>query len=192
MIDRLLGWLLFLPVPAVLYVFTAAPFGEARSIAMGVALMVTHRLYARPWALRRATERCLWCASSAAEQTLTLGEPLGTTNWGACLHHRAPLSRFLGFAAKYGRLIRIGILGSIAVLVTIGLFRHDIASALFRIGVAITVLPLGYWAPHFGTSFEGKLPFPVHIQALIGTLWVTWLFRIVGTIWLVLGTWRLL
>jgi hypothetical protein len=29
------------------------------------------------------------------------------------------------------------------------------------------------------------LPFPAHVQALIGTLWVVWLFRLVGLWWLV-------
>ena len=29
------------------------------------------------------------------------------------------------------------------------------------------------------------MPFPVHIQALIGTAVMLWLFRIVGVVWLV-------
>jgi hypothetical protein len=34
------------------------------------------------------------------------------------------------------------------------------------------------------------VPFPVHIQALIGTWAVLWLFRIVGLAWLALATWH--
>ena len=30
-------------------------------------------------------------------------------------------------------------------------------------------------------------PFPVHIQALIGTWAVSWLFRVVGVAWLILA-----
>lgn len=32
-----------------------------------------------------------------------------------------------------------------------------------------------------------RVPFPVHIQALIGTWAVLWLFRLVGLVWLVQG-----
>ena len=67
--------------------------------------------------------------------------------------------------------------------------------ALFRLGVALTVLPFGWLAPGSRRAAStspaaesqpaGRLPFPVHIQALLGTLWVVWLFRLVGLWWLV-------
>ena len=48
------------------------------------------------------------------------------------------------------------------------------------------VLPLGWLAPSGPLrSASRRLPFPVHIQALLGTLWVMWLFRLVGLWWLV-------
>ncbi len=46
--DRLLGLLLFLPVPLVLWLLTRQPLGTLASLAIGFALMATHRLYARP------------------------------------------------------------------------------------------------------------------------------------------------
>jgi len=60
------------------------------------------------------------------------------------------------------------------------------AVAVFRLGVALTVLPFGWLAPLTGPAGPtGRLPFPLHIQALLGTLWVVWLFRLVGLWWLV-------
>ena len=43
--DRLLGLLLFLPVPLVLWLFTRQPLSTLASLAVGFALMATHRLY---------------------------------------------------------------------------------------------------------------------------------------------------
>lgn len=195
MIDRLFGILLFLPVPAVLWLFTAAPFGVGRSLALGAGLVATHRLYARPFALSRAARRCLWCGGAPHQpQAVTLREPLGLTPWVTCSRHRAPLLRFFSFAARFGMATRVGILGSILLLFVASMaWRFDGAVALFRLGVAITVLPLGWFASWCGTlpSNDTPLPtpFPVHIQALIGTYWVTWLFGLVGIVWLVRAVW---
>ena len=59
--------------------------------------------------------------------------------------------------------------------------------AVFRLGIALAVLPFGWLAPLAGPPGGPKrrLPFPLHIQALLGTLWVVWLFRLVGLWWLV-------
>ncbi len=195
MIDRLFGILLFLPVPIVLWLFTTAPFGVGRSLALGTALAVSHRIYARPFALARSARRCLWCGGPPREpRTVTLREPLGQTAWASCSDHRAPLLRFFSFAARFGTATRVGILGSIAALfVAAMVWRFDGAVMLFRLGVALTVLPLGWFAVWCGTlpSDETPLPtpFPVHIQALIGTYWVSWLFAVIGVAWLVRAVW---
>src|SRR5262249_61453965 len=61
--------------------------------------------------------------------------------------------------------------------------------AFFRLGVASSVLPLSLFAPFSHGAVPGRLrpPFPVHIQALIGTWAVLWLFRLIGLAWLGLG-----
>ena len=64
--DRLLGVLLFLPVPVVLLLFTRMPLGVGESLALGVAITITHRFYARPFARSRADRRCLWCGGQRA------------------------------------------------------------------------------------------------------------------------------
>jgi len=75
--DRLLGILLFLPVPVVLVLFTRAPLGVGISLALGVGLMLTHRLYARPFALARADslKASLPVAAGLIQLTLILYSP---------------------------------------------------------------------------------------------------------------------
>jgi hypothetical protein len=48
------------------------------------------------------------------------------------------------------------------------------------------VLPLGWLAIRRPPSADPlRVPFPVHIQALVGSWTVMWLFRVVGAVWLV-------
>jgi hypothetical protein len=194
--DRLAGLLLFLPVPAVLVLFTWQPLGTWASLGLGAALMATHRLYARPFALARASRRCLWCGEPAGEgPPVDLDEPLGRTSWRACgSPHASRLARTLGWAAGHSRFLSVGILGTLALFLGLAVvaalgrpawLEPADAVAFFRLGIALTVLPLGWLAPENRSGPSGgRLPFPVHIQALLGTLWVLWLFRLVGLWWL--------
>jgi len=197
--DRLIGVLLFLPVPIVLFLFTRAPLGIAWSLALGVALMLSHRAYARPFALARASRRCLWCGRAVAEgPAFDIEEPLGLTRWRACGEaHGMRARRFLEWAGAHRRFLLIGILGTLgafllaAAAMAAGLAdgrRYPDAVNAFRLAIALTVLPLGLLATR-GTAADAPLrpPFPVHIQALIGTWAVSWLFRVVGVAWLILA-----
>ena len=198
--QRIAGLLLFLPVPVVLALFTRQPLGPWPSLAIGVLVMATHRLYARPFALAHRGGRCLWCGAQAgAGPSFELREPGGVTSWRACsTRHEGLARRTLGWAAAHGRFLAAGILGSLAAFLVLavavasgrvrGIEMAD-AVAVFRLGVALSVLPLGWLGPSRGpaASADGTLPFPVHLQALVGTLWVVWLFRVVGLWWLVAG-----
>ena len=202
---RLLGLLLFLPVPLVLALFTRQPLGTFASLAAGLLLMASHRLYARPFALRHAAGRCLWCGGGAgAGQALRLREPQGETGWSACSGaHRQSLRRVLGWAGRRRRLLQLGVLGGLAVVLLLspaaalgragGLQPAD-AVAGFQLLVALAVLPLSLLGPLAPPAEEEPLvvPFPVHLQALIGTWAVLWLFRLVGAWWLWAGLRRLL
>jgi hypothetical protein len=196
--DRVLGLLLFLPVPAVLYLFTQAPLDPPISLALGVVLMASHRLYARPFALARAGRRCLWCGGAAADGPgLTVVEPPGSTQWRACgEEHAAAGRRFLGWAGAHRTFVQAGILGTLALFLALalvaalrpwGLVRYADAVGVFRLGIAATVLPLSILGPRGPDGRPLRTPFPVHIQALIGTTAVLWLFRIVGLVWLALA-----
>ena len=196
--DRLTGLLLFLPVPLVLFLFTGQPLGPWISLGAGVVIMLTHRLYARPFALSRAHRRCLWCGGPAGDGPgVALEEPLGRTCWRACgASHAGLLARTRGWAAGRRLFLGVGILGTLALVLALsvgvaagqaaGMEAAD-ATGVFRLGVALTVLPFGWLGPLTGPADgpKGRLPFPVHVQALVGTLWVLWLFRLVGLWWLV-------
>ena len=153
--------LLFLPVPLVLLLFTRAPLGILPSLGIGVALMLTHRLYARPWALARAGARCLWCgadlkATASARLGIPIQDPLGIASWGACGDAHARSARaVLMWAQRQSRWLQLGILGSLAVFLAWALAAglaqlsppaFADASAFFRLGVGATVLPLGWLA----------------------------------------------
>lgn len=189
--------LLFLPVPLVLWLFTAAPLGPVASVLLGAAIIASHRLYARPFALARAGRRCLLCGGSAGDgPTLEIEEPLGTTAWRACSEaHANALARVLACAHLSRLPLKIGILGGLAVLLPgtllagadrLGTLAHADAAALFTLMVGAAVAPFGWLALTHRSDPQGpaRLPFPVHIQALIGTRAVLWLFRIVGLVWL--------
>jgi hypothetical protein len=196
--DRLIGLLLFLPVPLVLFLLTGQPLGPWLSLGAGVTILLTHRLYARPFALSRAQKRCLWCGGPAGGgPRVDLDEPLGRTSWRACgEEHASLLTRTLVWAGDRSLRLRLGILGSLLALLGLsvaaalgwppGLAAAD-AAAVFRLGVALTVLPLGWLGPLASPPGRptGRLPFPIHLQALVGTVQVLWLFRLVGAWWLV-------
>lgn len=207
--PRLVGVLLFIPVPFVLFLFTRAPLGILPSLGVGVLLMLTHRLYARPWALARAQSRCLWCGAAlppgagSALLAFAVEEPPGRTAWRACREdHARPLRSVLEWADRRRRLLAVGILGTLGVFLAWGLASglgwlgrttFDDAVAFFRLGIALTVLPLGWLAARTdpGES-DGALrsPFPLHAPALVGLRAVLWLFRLVGLVWLAQGSLR--
>ena len=200
MLPRLAGILLFLPVPAVLWLFLARPLGTLPSLALGIAVMLTHRVYARPFALAYATRRCLWCGGRVGEgPVLVVEEPRATTTWRCCrASHETAVRRLFGRAARWSRYLRAGILGSLLGFLVLAVAAErgrlpgvtiEDASCVFRLGVALTVLPLGWLAIPLGPREPGRLrsPFAVHVQALVGTRAVLWLFRLVGLWWLLLG-----
>jgi hypothetical protein len=202
--TRLTGVLLFLPVPLVLFLFTRAPLGILPSLGIGIVLMLTHRLYARPWALARAHWRCLWCGAdiaatlSAAE--LVLADPLGRASWCACREaHARPVRAVLAWAAVRSRFLTLGILGTLGVFLAWAAalqflapsrLEHADAVAFFRLGIAACVLPLG-WLSSRSEAAPGEAlrsPFPLHVPALVGLRTVLWLFRLVGLLWLAQGS----
>jgi len=202
---RAQGVLLFLPVPIVLWLFTRAPLGVAASLGLGVVLMATHRLYARPFALGRAEARCLWCGGSAGDgPRFEVKEPLGTTPWRACgARHAERLARLLGWASAHARGLQAGILGSLVAFLPLALLadrgglgplRYPDVVNLFRAAVAVSVLTLALRYGSAEPDAAGRLrsPFPIHIQALVGSAVVLWLFRLVGAAWLGLALFHFL
>lgn len=195
--ERVVGLLAFLPVPLVLWLFTAAPVGAVSSLLLGVVIMATHRLYARPFVRRHAPTRCLWCGGPAScPVPVTVDDPLGPVNWTACTPAHADRAlRTVTTAERWRRFLVTGILGGLAIFLAFsgaaaagwhGGPSHADAAAIFKFAVAITVVPFGLVASRGAPgSATPRSPFPLHIQALIGTAAVLWLFRLVGLLWLV-------
>lgn len=200
--TRAAGVLLFLPVPLVLFLFTRAPVGILASLVIGILLMLTHRRYARPWAVARGRARCLWCGAdvapgSAAADQLEAADPLGPATWRACRDpHARAVGAALGWAARHGARLQVGILGTLGVFLAwavalalgrAGPLTFEDAVAFFRLGIAATVLPLGWLAARAEPAGGGpfRSPFPLHVPALVGLRTVLWLFRLVGLAWLV-------
>ncbi len=128
---------------------------------------------------------------------MTITEPFGVTTWRTCREaHAQRVTRMLTWAHRRSMFLKVGILGTLAVFLPAALLastgrlgpaRYDDAVAFFRLGIALTVLPLGWLSAGPGPlpgSEPLRAPFPVHIQALIGTRVVLWLFRLVGLVWL--------
>jgi hypothetical protein len=197
--SRAAGILLFLPVPIVLWLFTRAPLGVPVSLGVGVVLMVTHRFYARPFALRHAQERCLWCGGGSGDGLqVEVRDPLGVVAWRACTPaHRDLVARLVTWADAHAPALKVGILGTLALFLPMSLLAdrgrlgpatYADAVALFRLAIAASVLTV---ALRFRDALPGAVdrlrsPFPLHIQALIGSAAVLWLFRLVGVAWLLL------
>lgn len=192
--ERGAGALLFLPVPLVLVLFVRTPLGLALSLGLGVAVMASHRAYARPWVIARAARRCLWCGGSGAVEPVAVSDPLGAAAWSACPRHAEPLLAFVGWAERRARGLLAGILGSLVVLLGVGAAvaagalqpeRYADAVALFQGSVGLSVLPLSLLGPRSPAPTRARSPLPLHIQALVGSITVVWLFRVVGAVWLV-------
>jgi hypothetical protein len=197
-LDRLTGFLVFLPVPIVLVLFTRAPLGIGLSLVLGIAIMVTHRFYARPFARARADRRCLWCGGRAdGGPTLVVADPLGTDPWRACSDpHADRARRFLGWTQAHRLFLQVGVLGTLAVFlgalawIAFGRARasaYGDAVHAFRLAIALMVLPLALFYGRTPGPETPRAPFPVHLQALLGAWAVSWLFRLVGAAWLVLA-----
>ena len=130
---------------------------------------------------------------------LVVEEPLGTTTWSTCQPgHAQRMQGVLAWAEDHGVWMRVGILGTLGAFLVgvplaaaerLGSVTVEDGVSLFRLGIAVTVLPLGWLAPYRAADprERWKSPFPVHIQALIGTWAVMWLFRLVGLAWLALA-----
>ena len=200
--GRSIGILMFLPVPLVLWLITMLPLGPAWSLSLGLLIMLTHRLYARPYALQRARRRCLWCGGAVGDRdavAIEVREPGGAVTWQACGGlHATRLQNVLNWMSRHKLLVRVGIgLSLIAYLVgavlaaagKTGSVTTGDLSAAFRFAVAVTVLPTGWLGPRSGRQVADALqvPFPLHIQALIGTAAVMALFRWIGLVWLIVS-----
>ena len=196
------GILLFAFIPLVLFLFLRQPLGPGASLALGLAVMLGHRFVAAPWMARHARLRCLWCARRS-DPACSLEVRAGGRLWAmaACgEEHRLRTGRFLTFLDRLRVPIALGIFIPLALLLggslssSLGhpLMSHELNALQFRVAVATTVVAasVGYLAIR-SPAGELACPFPLHNLFLIGIGNTLWVFRLVGTWWLVDGLLRM-
>ena len=198
------GVLLFLFIPAVLYLFVAHPEPLVASLVGGVVLMLGHRFLALPYAERVRAAKCIWCNrwldEGAAAERVTVADGASEVVFAACPGHAAPAHRFFVWVDRRRLPLRLGIaLPLLALLVALGLAAAGrtsplpVATDLFRLVVGITVNAAA-WGP-FVPAPAGSVPraaFPLHNFSLLGVRAILWIFRLVGLWWIVSSAWGLL
>ena len=203
--TRVIGLLLFLPVPLVLFLFTRAPLGVLASLAVGVLLTLTPPPLRAPVG-PRARAHALPVVRGGRRVGRVPGRRArdrgadGPHGWRACREaHARPVRAVVEWAAHRRPFLTLGILGSLAVFLAWGAgsgfgwpggLAYDDAVAFLRLGIALSVLPLGWLAARGDAAPADALraPFPLHVPALVGLRTVLWLFRLVGLVWLVQGS----
>jgi len=197
----LLGILLFLFIPLVLYLFVAHPAPVGGSLVAGIAFMAGHRFLARPYMLATRPHKCIWCnrffdGRRSAELAVELAQAgaLPPLELLACAAHVEPTRRFFGFLDRARLPLRLGIglplgllLGSLVAFAAGFGDRTESATQLFRLGIGLTVnfAALGPW---LGAPRErSRAAFPVHNFYLLGSRAILWIFRLVGVVWIVAG-----
>ena len=203
--GTIFGVVLFLFIPAVLYLFVAHPAPVGASVAAGLLLMIGHRFLARPYMLAARPYKCVWCnrvfdegagAGRVPHRAVELAQggdapPLELL---ACAAHVERTRRFFAFVDRCRQPLRLGIglplgllLGSlVAYSAGIGDWTER-ATALFRLSVGLSV-QLAALGPWLGAPREqSAAAFPVHNFYLLGVGAILWIFRLVGIWWIVAG-----
>lgn len=192
-----LGLLLFLPIPLVLYLFVVQPRPLDRSLILGVAIMVAHRLVARPFMRRVARRRSLWTGLPALSRDGCVEIHLGREILSAAVapRHRDVTLRFFTFLQRWRWLIRLGIfLPLVLLLACLGLAAAGKATplgsvtAFFQLAVGATVSVASVAWRLQAAGLEPIRPaVPIHNFFLLGTIPLLWIFRIVGVWWIWTG-----
>ena len=193
---NLLGTLLFLFIPVVLYFFVVHPRPIAASLAAGLILMAGHRFVADPYFRTVRPSTCVWChrefdGRHPGSLALDLATRKERFSLLACEAHADPVRRFFQFLERYRWPLRIGIGGPLLLLlVALGAAaagRRDWlepATQIFRLAVGITV-HVAALGPLFGSPQRAAVAaFPVHNFYLLGIRAILWIFRLVGAWWI--------
>ena len=202
---QVLGLLLFLFIPVVLFLFVVHPEPLGWSVIGGVVLMLGHRFLARPYMARVAGRRCLWTGGTLATHETepvelgTLGEPVAAH---VRSRHARDLRRFFTFVYRRRLPLRAGIFLPLLVLLgTLSAAAFGQASDAtlatatnaFRLVIGLTVNFAAWgWLTVREPDAEIRVPFPVHNFFLLGVRALLWIFRLVGIWWIWAGATGLL
>lgn len=193
---QILGILLFLFIPAVLYLYVRHPEPVGLSLGVGVILMIGHRRLARPYMRRALPWKCVWCNQvlpEGAGETLELRAGEETLAARCCPEHRVPAARTFAFLDIWRWPLRLGIfvpLLALLVALAAAAFGREIVplpavTAFFQlvIGLTVNLAAFGYLFLRREPSSVG-VPFPVHNFFLLGVRALLWIFRLMGIWWI--------
>lgn len=190
---RATGVLLFLFIPAVLFLFVRHPAPVGLSLGGGIALIVVHRFLARPYMERVLPVKCLWCnrVPPAEAETLELQSGKRLLAAQCCAAHRHSAAKFFSFLQAWRWPLRVGIFVPLLFLL-IALAAAaagqpapvPLATTWFKlvVGVTVNVAVLGYLLVREHAPIE--VPFPAHNFFLLGVRNLLWIFRLVGLWWI--------
>ena len=198
------GVALFLFIPLVLFLFVRHPEPVGVSLAVGVALMLGHRLLARPYMERTLPLKCIWCnrllteapdgRRSGETATLELRSGARVLHARCCTGHRQPAAKFFTFLQAWRWPLRLGIFTPLLfLLVALAVSAAGqpapipLATAWFQlvVGATVNLAAFGYLAASEQAPLS--VPFPAHNFFLLGIRNLLWIFRLVGLWWLWLG-----
>ena len=194
------GALLFLFIPTVLFLYLRHPEPVAVSLALGFGLMIGHRFLARPYMFRVHDKKCLW-----SNKVLAPGEGVevrirhrGGEQEARCLErHLHDLERFFTHAYRRRHVLAVGIFVPLLLLLggllSLALGRQpwlpiETLRAIFQLSVGLTVNLAAWGYLRVRRSDETLLiRFPLHNFFLLGISNLLWIFRLVGTWWVVVA-----
>ncbi len=202
--TRLTGALLFLVIPLVLVLYLRMPLGLPGSVFLGMALMFTHPLIARPFMNRHLESRCFWCGRDLAGPGVmapfrSRGETIEARACSSTHAHR--LTAFARTVAAGRLVVVLLVLLPVVIylgnaLLTIaghGFLPLDSARAAFKIPIAVAVVTLSFaWPLGARLAREPTIDVPAHNLSLLGVSSTLRVFRIVGLLWLGQAAWSAL
>ena len=193
---QILGILLFLFIPVVLFLYVRHPAPVGLSLGAGVILMVGHRRLARPYMLRALPWKCIWCNRVLPEgegEVLELRAGAEILPARCCAGHREPVARTFAFLHAWRWPLRLGIfvplLALLVALAAAALGREIVplpaVTAFFQlvIGFTVNLAALGALFVRDARA-PVEVPFPVHNFFLLGVRALLWIFRLVGIWWI--------
>ncbi len=193
---QILGALLFLFIPVVLFLYVRHPEPVGLSLGAGVILMVGHRRLARPYMRRALPWKCIWCNRVLPEgegEVLELRTGAETLPARCCAAHLEPAARTFTFLHTWRWPLRLGIflplLALVVALAAVAFGRRGVplqtVTAFFQlvIGLTVNVAALGALFVRNARAPVG-VPFPDHNFFLLGVRALLWIFRLVGIWWI--------
>lgn len=192
---QILGVLLFLFIPLVLFLYVRHPEPVGLSLAAGVILMIGHRRLGRPYMRRVLPWKCVWCNRVLPEEggeSLEMRAGAETLHARCCPGHRQPAARYFTFLQAWRWPLRLGIFIPLLVLLVAlaaAAFGREIVplptvTAFFQLVIGLTVNLAAFGYLLVRERAPVSVPFPVHNFFLLGVRTLLWIFRLVGIWWI--------